>query len=129
MKKLNKYIDNMLNNIARKTQNFCKGIALMVGALIGIKRLGKDKYNLSQFYSVIIIFMLSSPPVLFFFGNIALLVWLGILLVSLALLNVDEVLMLSYLFSEFGVEEVFELNSYKEWIEDIYQESKSYLSF
>lgn len=125
MKKLSKRINRFFSNSWNNFKNNFKAVLILFGAIFGIKRISKHNYNLQQILIGAVIFILSSPLVIIFFGNGILSLWAGIILTTICLINVDEVMMLTYLFAEFGVEEVLLHGDYRKWIQDIYSYTSS----
>ena len=98
---------------------------MVLGSLFGIKTAEKGKLNADQLFTAGWVFLFGSPVIIILFGAINLPVWAAVILTCLMLVNLDEALMLFYLFSEHGVTLVKD-SGYKEWIQEIYS-SDTYL--
>ena len=80
---------------------FVKSFIKIIARLFGIKELGNHRYDSSQLSSAIWIFILGIPVGLFFIGlEFPILIWLSIIFGLLAIVNLDEALMLTALYAE-----------------------------
>lgn len=117
-------MEKLLNRIKEKIVNSIKAVHLFVIILFGGNRIAPRKYDFSQTYIFMALFVVAFPFTLLLFGWAGISTLLTTIIVFQIIINADEALMLSYLFAEYGLDKVLNYNNnFKQWME---QERKSY---
>jgi hypothetical protein len=99
----------LLRKLVRKCSNFTRGVLLVFGRLLGIKRDGPHRYDTGQLTTAAWIFFLGIPIGLILTGTeFPLWIWAAIVLGVLAISNADPAMMLVARIAEDGVDGVVE---------------------
>jgi hypothetical protein len=87
-----------------RLSNATKGIVTIMARLFGIRAKKDGKYDSTQLSSAVWIFALGIPAGLFIAGmDFPIMLWAAIVFGTLALVNLDEALMLTVIYAEHGV--------------------------
>jgi hypothetical protein len=87
-----------------RLSNLTKGVITVVARLFGIKETKSKGYDSSQLASAVWIFALGIPAGLFIIGmNFPVPLWAAVVFGLLAIVNLDEALMLTAIYAEHGV--------------------------
>jgi len=123
MKTLFNKLKQIMHSMVTKISMFFAGTLMILSTLLGIKQISDTEYDIHQIVTAGWTFLFGIPILLVFFHSIYLPAWAMLVIASLMLVNLDEALMLFYLFSEHGVKEVRQSGDYQSWIQEIYYSS------
>jgi hypothetical protein len=99
MNPVTKFIKLGVSHLSHITKSTIKVLA----RLFGIKEIRDKEYDSSQFSSAVWIFVIGIPVGLFIVGtDFPILIWMSIVFGLLAVVNLDEALMLTAIYAEHG---------------------------
>jgi hypothetical protein len=107
-------IRNLLLRGVHKVSNFGRGVGLVFAALFGIRQVTSEQFTFAQLHIATIVFLIVTPLGLLFFGSsFSITVCAAIILLGLALVNLDNALMLVCVLSDYGVGDT---PQYRAWL-------------
>jgi len=99
-------MNQFLKRITNRISNFGKGTLKVIARLFGVEEDHREnRYNSYGLQSAIWIFAIGTPIGMLLFGgaSFSMSIWLGIVFGTLAVVNLDETLVLAGRFLRFGV--------------------------
>lgn len=107
-------IRNLLLRAVHKVSNFGRGVGLVFAALFGIRQVAAEQFTFAQLYIATTVFLIAAPLGLLFFGSsFSITACAAVILLGLALVNLDNALMLVCILTDYGVGDT---PQYRAWL-------------